>query len=125
MADDPYANHPARPAQGSTLAMVAHLGGIFTYVFLGWVASLVVWLTSRETDRALAEEARAALNFQLTALIGMFVMQVLSWLPVLWFLGELGKAVIGIAALVLSLVAAAAVYRGGSYRYPYSLELVR
>ena len=39
--------------------------------------------------------------------------------------GALGKIAVGIAALVLAVLAAAAAYRGGSYRYPFTLELVR
>ncbi len=125
MSYDPRATPPARPAQGSTLAMVAHLGGVLTYLFAGWVASLVVWLVQRDQDRATAQEARVALNFQLTALIAMVVLHVVSQFPVIGFIGGIGKVAVGIIALVLSIIAAATAYRGGSYRYPFSLELVR
>lgn len=125
MSYDPRATPPARTAQGSTLAMVAHLGGVATYLFLGWVASLVVWLVLRDRDAATAREARVALNFQLTALIAMVVLHVVHQFPVIGFVGWIGKLAVGIIALVLSILAAVAAYRGGSYRYPFSLELVR
>lgn len=125
MSYDPRATPPARPVQGSSLAMLAHLGGVLTYVFLGWVASLVVWLVQRDKDPATAREAKVALNFQLTALIAMVVLDVVERFPLIGVVGWVGKLAVGIAALVLSVLAAAAAYRGGSYRYPVSLELVR
>ena len=125
MSYDPRATPPARPAQGSTLAMAAHLGGVLTYMFLGWVVSLVVWLVQREQDPATAREAKVALNFQLTALIAMVVFHVVEQFPVIGVIGWIGKLAVGVAALVLSILAAVAAYRGGSYRYPFSLELVR
>ncbi|MCC2313381.1 DUF4870 domain-containing protein [Cellulomonas xiejunii] len=125
MPHDPRSIPPARTTQGSSLAMVAHLGGVLTYLFLGWVASLVVWLVQRDQDPAVAREARVALNFQLTALIAMVVLHVVEHFPVIGVIGWVGKVAVGIVALVLSLLAAAATYRGGSYRYPVSLELVR
>lgn len=125
VSPEPSAPLPARSGQGSTLATVAHLGGVLTYLFAGWVVSLVVWLVQREQDRATAEEARVALNFQLTALIAMVVMHVVEQFPVIGVIGYVGKLAVGVVALVLSLLAAAATYRGGSYRYPVSLELVR
>ena len=125
MSYDPRATPPARPAQGSTPAMVAHLGGVLTYLFAGWIASLVVWLVQRDQDRATAQEARVALNFQLTALIAMVVLHVVETFPVIGIIGTVGKLAVGVIALVLSIIAAATVYRGGSYRYPFSLELVR
>ncbi|MBO0899984.1 DUF4870 domain-containing protein [Cellulomonas sp. zg-ZUI22] len=125
MSYDPRDTPPRPPAPGNTLAMVAHLGGVLTYLFAGWVVSLVVWLVQRDQDRAAAQEARVALNFQLTALIAMVVLHVVEQFPVIGIIGWIGKLAVGVVALVLSIVAAAAVYRGGSYRYPYSLELVR
>ncbi|MBD7918134.1 DUF4870 domain-containing protein [Cellulomonas sp. Sa3CUA2] len=125
MSYDPRPIPPARSAQGATLAMVAHLGGVLTYLFVGWVASLVVWLVQRDQDPAVAREARVALNFQLTALIAMVVLHVVEQFPVIGVVGWIGKLAVGIVALVLSILAAAAAYRGGSYRYPFSLELVR
>jgi len=105
--------------------MAAHLGGVLTYLFAGWVVSLVVWLVQRDQDPATANEARVALNFQLTALIAMVVLHVVEQFPVLGVLGSVGKLAVGVVALVLSILGAAAAYRGGSYRYPVSLELVR
>ena len=125
MTDDPRATPPARAVPGTTLAMLAHHGGVLTYVFLGWVTALVVWLVVRDQDAATAREARSALNFQLTALLAMVVLQVVEAFPVIGIVGALGKIAVGIAALVLSLLAAAAAYRGSSYRYPFTLELVR
>ncbi|SFK04905.1 DUF4870 domain-containing protein [Cellulomonas sp. KH9] len=125
MSYDPRATPPGPPAQGRTLAMVAHLGGVLTYLFAGWIASLVVWLVQRDQDPATAQEARTALNFQLTALIAMVVLHVVEQFPVIGIIGWIGKLAVGVVALVLSIVAAAAAYRGGSYRYPVSLELVR
>lgn len=125
MSTDPHAAPPARTDQTNDLAAVAHVGGAATYLFLGWVASLVVWLTQRETNRRVADEARRALNFQLTALIAMFVLHVVEQLPLVGVLGWVGKIAVGVTALVLSVLAAVAVHRGGSYRYPVSLELVR
>lgn len=125
MSYDPRATPNDRPPQGSTLATVAHLGGVLTYLYVGWIASLVVWLVQRDQDPATANEARVALNFQLTALIAFVVLSVVEQFPVIGILGWIGKLAVGIIALVLSIVAAATAYRGGSYRYPVSLELVR
>lgn len=125
MSTDPHAAPPARTGQADSLAAIAHVGGVATWFFVGWVASLVVWLVHRDGDRRTAEEARRALNFQLTAFAAMVVLHVVEQVPVLGVVGWAGKIAVGIAALVLSVVAAQAVHRGGTYRYPVSLELVR
>ncbi|UZN01800.1 DUF4870 domain-containing protein [Cellulomonas sp. S1-8] len=125
MSYDPRPTPSTRSSQGSTLAMVAHLGGILTYMFAGWIASLVVWLVQRDKDPATAREALVALNFQLTALIAMIIFHVVHQIPVIGIVGWVGKLAVAIVALVLSILAAVTAYRGGSYRYPFSLELVR
>ncbi|MBO3101254.1 DUF4870 domain-containing protein [Cellulomonas fengjieae] len=123
-----YDDH--RPAssgadQARTWAMLAHLGGILAYFWIGWLPALVVWLANREKSTLAVAEARVALNFQLTVLIGLVVCTILRSVPVLGVIGRIGFIAISIASLVLSIVAALAVQRGGTYRYPYSIELVR
>jgi uncharacterized Tic20 family protein len=85
----------------------------------------VIWLVNREKSAGAAQEARVALNFQLTILIGLVICAIVRSIPVLGFIGWLGFIALGIISLVLSILAALAVQRGGSYRYPFSLELVR
>lgn len=125
MSFDPHTAPPARTDQANNLVAIAHLGGVLTYLFLGWVASLVVWLTHKDGDARVADGARHALNFQLTAMAAMVVLHVVEVIPVLGVLGWAGKIAVGVAALVLSLLAAVAVHRGGAYRYPFALEILR
>jgi uncharacterized Tic20 family protein len=105
--------------------MLAHLGGILAYVWAGWIPALVIWLVHRERGGSVAAHARVALNFQLTVLLGLVVCAVVRAIPVIGVVGWLGFIGLSIVSLVLSILAAVAVQRGDSYRYPFSLELVR
>ncbi len=116
---------PSGADQARTWAMLAHLGGVLAYVWAGWVPALVIWLVHRERRSVAADEARVALNFQLTVLIGLVVCAIVRAIPVIGVVGWLGFIALSIVSLVLSILAALAVQRGGSYRYPFSLELVR
>ncbi|MDQ0373454.1 DUF4870 domain-containing protein [Cellulomonas humilata] len=123
--EHPQSPPPSSADQTRTLGMLAHLGGILAYFYAGWVAALVIWLVQREKASAAADEARVALNFQLTVLIALIVCAIVRSIPVIGFVGWLGFIAVSIVSLVLSVLAAVAVQRGGSYRYPFSLELVR
>ncbi|WP_456847273.1 DUF4870 domain-containing protein [Cellulomonas sp. P5_C6] len=121
--EHPQSPPPSSADQTRNLGMLAHLGGILAYLYVGWVPALVIWLVNRE--KGTADEARVALNFQLTVLIGLVACAIVRAIPVLGFIGWIGSVALGIISLVLSILAAVAVQRGGSYRYPFSLELVR
>ena len=123
--EHPQSPPPSSADQTRTLGMLAHLGGILAYFYVGWVAALVIWLVNREKPSGAADEARVALNFQLTVLIGLIICAIVRSIPVIGFIGWLGFIAVSIISLVLSILAAVAVQRGGSYRYPFSLELVR
>ena len=110
-------------AGGSTedrnLAMLTHLSGII----LGFIVPLIMWLVNKDNAAKsyLTTEAKEALNFQLTILIGYVICWVLSFiligvflLPLLWILN-----------LVFCILAAVAVNSKGSYRYPFALRLVK
>jgi len=122
--------HPQSPSphgadQTRSLGTLAHLGGILAYFWVGWLAALVIWLVNREKGAGAAAEARVALNFQLTVLVGLVICAIVRAIPVIGVVGWLGFIALGIISLVLSILAALAVQRGDSYRYPFSLELVR
>jgi uncharacterized Tic20 family protein len=123
--EHPHSPPPSSADQVRTLGMLAHLGGILAYFYAGWVAALVIWLVNREKRNVAADEARVALNFQLTVLIGLIICAIVRSIPVIGFVGWLGFIAVSIVSLVLSVLAAVAVQRGGTYRYPFSLELVR
>ena len=97
-------------------AMLVHIGGIF----VSFIPSLIVYLAVTDNPW-LKEQARNALNFQLTMLIawiaGCILMFVLVGFFILW--------AIGIVILVLSIVAAIKANQGETYRYPLTIELVK
>ena len=125
MSQDPYDRTPARPDNGRTWAMLAHLGGILAYALIGWAPALAIWLAHRDRDQYVAREARTALNFQLTVLIGLVICHVVQAIPVIGVVGWLGGIALAIVSLVLSIMAAVATSRGAEYRYPFTLDLVR
>ena len=116
-------------------AMFAHLsalaGGIIT---AGWAGSigcflgpLVIWLMKKETMPFVDDQAKEALNFNITVAIAFFVLFVLT-------IGTLGigiiitaplMIIIGLAWLVLTVIAAIKSNEGLRYRYPFAIRLVK
>ena len=116
-------------------ALFAHLsilvGGLVTF---GWAASfgsfigpLIIWLIQKDKMPFVADQAKEALNFGITLTIACFVLLMLT----IFSLG-IGALVtipafmaIGIAALVLVIIAAIKANEGVAYRYPITLRLVK
>ncbi|KGM11704.1 membrane protein [Cellulomonas bogoriensis 69B4 = DSM 16987] len=98
-------------------AGLAHLGGV-----LGFLPALVIWLVHKDRSAFVAQEAREALNFQLTLLVGYIALALLG--NVLWVATLLSFA-LWVVAIVFSVMGFQAVNRGQAYRYPFALKLVR
>ena len=107
-----------------TWGMIAHLSGFAVFLFpLGGniLAPLIIWLTRRDTSVHVEMEAREALNFNISVTLGWIVC------------GSLVFALIGIPLgaalflywLVMTIVAGVKASEGVSYRYPFSLRLVK
>ncbi|QTE28485.1 DUF4870 domain-containing protein [Pengzhenrongella sicca] len=105
------------PAQTRQWAGLAHLGGI---AFV--LPSLIIWLVYRDRSAFVAQEAKKALNFQVTVAIGYAIVLVLAVMSVP--LTGLMRIAIFVTSAIFSIQGYLAVQRGQSYRYPFSLELI-
>ena len=101
------------------MAMLAHVLGIFT----GFVAALVIWLMNKDKpDQAFVnDQAKEALNFQITMAIGWIAASALVFV----FIGLLLYPVLLIANLVLCIMAGMKAKEGVEYRYPFALRLIK
>src|SRR3954453_17793677 len=97
--EHPQSPQPHGADQTRTLGMLAHLGGILAYFYVGWLPALVIWLVNRE--KGTAHEAPVALNFQLTVLVGLIICAILRAIPVIGIVGWLGFIALSIVSLVL------------------------
>ena len=106
-----------------TWGMLAHLSTLVGSIvpFGTILGPLVVWLMKKDTMPFVADQGKEALNFNITVLIAMIVGGILT----LVLIGVLVMIVVGIAWLVLSIIAALAANKGESYRYPFTLRLVK
>lgn len=100
------------------VAMLTHLSGFLLSV----VVPLIVWLMYKDrADKSyLVAEAREALNFQLTVLIGYVICWVLKIILIGFFLSW----ALWVVNLAFCIVAAIRISSDGSYRYPFALRLV-
>lgn len=114
-----------------TWAMLAHLGGpigsLFSVFLLGFVAPLVVYLARRDDSPFVADQAKEALDWQITLLL----LHVGGFLAIFLTLG-LGILIVGpifialwILELVLGIVGGLQAYSGRRYRYPFTLRFLR
>ena len=109
----------AATQEDRTLAMLTHLSGII----LGFIVPLVIWLTNKDkSDKGwLNDQAREALNFQITIAIAWVVAIVLSAVAI----GFLLYPVIWIGNLILCILAGIKANEGVAYRYPFALRLIK
>lgn len=118
-------NHPSEqtpPSEASSddrnMAMLTHLSGFLLSV----IVPLIVWLVNKDQPekRYLVDEAKEALNFQITVLIGFAICGVLAVI----LIGVLFGWLLWIANLAICIFAAVQVSSNGTYRYPFALRLI-
>lgn len=108
---------PTSPSKDEcNLAMLAHLLGIFS----GFVGALIIWLMKKDESGFVADEAKEALNFQITIAIALVASIMLKFVLIGFVLFPL----VFIANFVFCLLAALTVAKGKAYRYPLALRLL-
>jgi uncharacterized protein len=112
-------------------AMFAHLsallGGLLTSAIGGWgffLGPLVIWLMKKDTMPFVADQAKEALNFNITvsAIFVILLILTLFTLGLGAILTLPAMLVVGIGALVLIVMAAIKANEGVAYRYPFALR---
>lgn len=98
------------------LAAIAHVLGLVT----GFIGPLIIFLVKQE-DEFVQDQAREALNFQITVLIGLII----SWILAFIFVGFVLMVVVLLADLVFCIMATIAANNGEQYRYPVCLRLIK
>ncbi|MDR2463934.1 MAG: DUF4870 domain-containing protein [Verrucomicrobiales bacterium] len=117
---------PTDNPQEKTLGLVAHLLGAFT----GWLGPLILWLVKKEQGGFAVQEARTALNFQITVFAAyiavVIVTIVVGFISVtLAGLVSLLYLLIWLGGLVFSIINALKANKGEDGKYPYSLNLIK
>ena len=109
----------AASQEDRTLALITHLSGIV----LGFIVPLVIWLVNKDKpDKGfLNDQAKEALNFQITLLIVYVIGTVLTVI----LIGVLINLAAWIACIILSIMAALKANEGVAYRYPFALRLIK
>ena len=129
----PTAAEPAAPApSGSeerTWAMLGHLSAFTAFITgIGCVLGpLIVWLIKRDTMPFAGEQAKEALNFNISMIIAFAALWLFTILTL--GIGLLIAVPAGLALfvgwLVLTIMAAVKANAGEHYRYPFTLRLVK
>lgn len=110
------------PQDERTWGMLAHISAILAaIVFLAFLGPLLVMLIQGPKSEFVRRQAVEALNFQITTYIAAIVSAIL----IVVLIGFLLLAVVGIAWLVLTIMAGIAANRGEDYRYPVNIRLIK
>ena len=115
-------------------AMFAHLsalaGGLLTSAIGGWgffIGPLVIWLMKKDTMPFVDDQAKEALNFNITISAIFLALWILTFVTL--GIGALLTlplmAIVGIAALVFIVIAAIKSSDGVAYRYPFAIRMVK
>jgi uncharacterized Tic20 family protein len=104
-------------------ALFAHLSALL----LGWVGPLIIYLVKKEEHPFIADQSREALNFNLSVLLYFLIGGVATFVLTLIIIGLLLIPVLiamGVAWLVLVILAAVRANSGEAYRYPLTIRFV-
>jgi hypothetical protein len=83
---------------------------------------LIVWILKKHDSPYLDAQGKKAVNFQLTILLAVFVLALLSVIirPILAV-----AFMTGIGGLVFAVMAGYSVYKKGDFDYPFSLNIIK
>jgi uncharacterized Tic20 family protein len=121
---------PLTPAEDKQWASLAHFGGI-----LWFLPALIIFLVFKDRGPLTRQEAKEALNWQITftlvwmalniavTVVGTILTLLGGW-PLAQLLGTL-PYLLYIVNVVFSVLGGVRVNGGGTYRYPYTLRLIK
>ena len=115
---------PTPDAQARQWAMLCHYAAFFWVLapLIGNVIGpLVVWQLKKDLHPFVDEQGKEALNFQITYSVAMMVCGLLAWV----LIGFPLRLLVGVAALVLTIIAGIKANEGQPYRYPFSWRLLK
>lgn len=124
MSNDPteLSTNPITPpntepsSDDKNIATVTHLGGtVFSFV-----PGLLVWILKKDDSAYLADQAKEALNFQISVLIASFIAGILMFI----LIGFVLLLLVWVANIVFCIIAAISTSKGETYRYPFCLRLI-
>jgi uncharacterized Tic20 family protein len=113
----PVGEQPLSPSDERTFAMLGHLGGIL----IGFLSGLIAMLVWGKRSAFVDDQAKEALNFQITLIIGYVIAFVLTFV----FIGVFLYFALAIVNVVFCIIAGLAANKGETYRYPFALRLVK
>ena len=115
---------PLSPSDERMWATLIHVGGII----IGFIAPLLGYLLLKDRSAFVGDNAKNALNFQITLLgiqIVAYIIGTILLVVVIGFLFYLVAWAAYIAGLILSIVAFLKAKDGHAYRYPFALRLIK
>jgi uncharacterized Tic20 family protein len=114
----PYQPQPLTPSDERTWTILAQVGPFI----LSFIAPLVIWLVFKDRSRFVDQEAKEALNFQITLVIASVAIGIISLLT--FAIGSILYLAF-IAAVVFMILAAVENNKGAPYRYPVNIRLIK
>ncbi|MFZ3155212.1 DUF4870 domain-containing protein [Pseudomonas sp.] len=123
MSDESQVPQPTPSQEARQWAMFCHFAAFLGLVFPfgNLLGPLIVWQIKKDLDPFVDAQGKEALNFQisvaLAALLCFLLMVVVIGFPLL--------VLVGIAALVLTIIAGIKANEGQAYRYPFAWRLVK
>ena len=101
------------------LGLLSHLLAIVPGV--GILGPLVIYLIKRGQSSFVEENAKESLNFQITMILAFIISAILV---VVW-IGYILLAILGVAEVVLVIIATIRASENKIYRYPFNLRLIK
>jgi uncharacterized protein len=104
-------------------AMFAHLSALVGFIipFGSVIAPLVIWQIKKAEMPFVDDQGKEALNFQITVLIAVVICIVLMFV----LIGLLLMPLVGLAALIFTIIGGIKANNGEAYRYPLTLRLIK
>ena len=120
---EPTAEQIENNPEAKTFGMLCHLLALARFIIpMGnIIGPLVIWLIKKDQYAFVNDQGKESLNFQITVTIAMAIAGVLVFV----LIGFVLMPLIAIAALVMVVLASIAASNGKSYRYPFSIRLVK
>ena len=98
--------------------------GILSHILciVGWfIAPLIIYLIKKDESAYIREQSKEALNFQLT----MLIFFIAAWFMIFIIIGVFLMPLVGIANLVLIIIATIKASEGKLYKYPINFRFIK